>query len=77
MFKNIREYDFSSQEVITADRSDFKPTVRVVDGSIMVDGDAGFAVYDNMGRVARHENLSSGVYVVKPDNGDAMKVVIR
>lgn len=77
MFKNIREYDFSSREVITADGSDVKPTVRVVDGSIVVDGNDGFAVYDNMGRIARHDNLTAGVYVVKPDGGDAVKVVIR
>ena len=77
MFKNIREYDFSSREVLTADGSDVKPTVRVIGGSIVVDGNDGFAVYDNMGRIARHDNLTAGVYVVKPDGGDAVKVVIR
>lgn len=75
LFKNIQEYDFSSREVIYPDNT--KPIVRVDGRSILVEGDTRFTVSDNMGRISPQENLSAGVYVVKPDNGDAVKVVIR
>lgn len=75
MFKEILEYDFSSREVINTDNA--TPVVIVVGNSISVEGVPGFAVYDNMGRAMRHDNLQPGVYVVKPTAGDAIQVIIR
>lgn len=77
-FKNIQEKDFSGVDSVGSDDVE----VKVVDGSICVGGDESVCIYDMQGRsvysgnATRIDNLSAGLYIVKPSNGNAIKVVV-